>query len=409
MNRTIVKSLIIVTAIVFAVGGVLFFLLSVVSPPNEIEKNNAHEIDIEHHVSDYHPDSLSLSEAEFAMDCLHDRASLFYSDSLISDNSYDDAVMKTTNNYALSFINWSHNKFNQEFWYAKDHNEMKRIMSKVRGITVEQGSRKALEPQIQSSLTEIEDVISDYNTAWGVSYRTTFSTLDDASRKITEARKYKNKEYLKNCYNLVDALDHVAEKLEKSHFNQLICIVNSLANYKSVGKTDYINKSKDVQSKLKEYDDRATSVYGAKQDVSGLTKRAGDYYNEAMEYYKKTEVTAKYNPSCSTTSANRGCKITQVQLNQNYTRVTLSYNNYYSHAEWVTIDPKTYIVDQQGNRHYMIRAEGIPTDPQKHYFNSANESLTFTLIFDRLPLNTTSFDLIESESSSWKFYNIKIN
>ena len=57
----------------------------------------------------------------------------------------------------------------------------------------------------------------------------------------------------------------------------------------------------------------------------------------------------------------------------------------------------------------MIRAEGIPTEPQKHYFNSANESLTFTLVFDRLPVGTTSFSLIESDSSSWKFYNININ
>lgn len=56
----------------------------------------------------------------------------------------------------------------------------------------------------------------------------------------------------------------------------------------------------------------------------------------------------------------------------------------------------------------MIRAEGIPIEPQKHYFNSAYEKVQFKLIFPALPQNTTKFNLIESESSSWKFYGIEL-
>lgn len=409
MKRTIIKSFILIAAIIVAVSGVLFFILTVVSPPNDIEKKNVHQIDIENCISAYNPDSLSLGQAENKMDLLHDRAALFLSDSLITENVFDNAIKKSTNSFAQSFIKWSHSKFNQMTWNVKDHSEMRRIMSKVRNISVENGSKKALESQELSSLTEIETILSDYNAAWNITRRTTYSSLDDASRIISEAKNYASHNYLKNCSELVNALNKVSTKIEESHLNQLRRQVSSLANYRSMEKADYVNKSQDVQSKIREYDNNANRVYGIKHDVSELRKRAGEYYNEAMEYYKRMEVITKYNPSCNTTSTNRGCRITQVQLNQNYTRVTFNYNNSYSQAGWVTISPRTYIVDQQGNRHYMIRAEGIPTEPQKHYFNSANESLTFTLVFDRLPVGTTSFSLIESDSSSWKFYNININ
>lgn len=409
MKRTIIKSFILITAIVVAVGGVLFFILSVVSPPNDIERENAHQLDLEKCISAYKPDSLSLAQAENQMDLLQDRAALFFSDSLITEIVFDNAIKNSTNSFAMSFIKWSHYKFNQLTWNVKDHNEMKRIMSKVRNISVEKGSKKALESQELSSLTEIEMVISDYNVAWDITKRTTYSTLDDASSIISEAKKYANHNYLKNCSELVNALNKVSTKLEESHFNQIKHQVSSLANYRSMEKTDYVSKSKDVQSKINEYETNAKNVYGTKHDVSGLRKSAGDYYNDAMEYYKKMEVITKYNPNYNTSSSNSNCKITQVQLNHDYTRVTFSCTNRYSQGGWISIAPRTYIVDQQGNRHYMIRAEGIPTEPQKHYFNRINETLTFTLVFDRLPVGTSSFSLIESDSSSWKFYNISIN
>ena len=115
MKRTIIKSFILIAAIIVAVSGVLFFILTVVSPPNDIEKKNVHQIDIENCISAYNPDSLSLGQAENKMDLLHDRAALFLSDSLITENVFDNAIKKSTNSFAQSFIKWSHSKFNQIF------------------------------------------------------------------------------------------------------------------------------------------------------------------------------------------------------------------------------------------------------------------------------------------------------
>ena len=116
------------------------------------------------------------------------------------------------------------------------------------------------------------------------------------------------------------------------------------------------------------------------------------------------------NPSVSIIpNDNKGLKIKRVQITQAQTIVELEYDNSVNGSGWITISPNTYIVSfNTGKKYSMIRAEGIPIEPQKHYFNSAYEKVQFKLIFPALPQNTTKFNLIESESSSWKFYGIEL-
>lgn len=116
------------------------------------------------------------------------------------------------------------------------------------------------------------------------------------------------------------------------------------------------------------------------------------------------------NPSVSIIpNDNKGLKIKRVQITQAQTIVELEYDNSVNGSGWITISPNTYIVSfNTGKKYSMIRAEGIPIEPQKHYFNSVYEKVQFKLIFPALPQNTTKFNLIESESSSWKFYGIEL-
>ena len=61
-----------------------------------------------------------------------------------------------------------------------------------------------------------------------------------------------------------------------------------------------------------------------------------------------------------------------------------------------------------GKKYEMTRAEGIPVEPNKYHFKYVNEKRTFRLYFPPLPKATSSFNLIESAESSWKFYGVKI-
>ena len=47
MNRSLIKSLILAIAIAVAVGGVLFFIQTVVSPPENIKTEDVHTADIQ--------------------------------------------------------------------------------------------------------------------------------------------------------------------------------------------------------------------------------------------------------------------------------------------------------------------------------------------------------------------------
>lgn len=116
------------------------------------------------------------------------------------------------------------------------------------------------------------------------------------------------------------------------------------------------------------------------------------------------------NPSVSTIpNDNKGLKIKRVQITHAQTIVELEYDNSVNGSAWITISPNTYIVSYNtGKKYSMIKAEGIPIEPQKHYFNSAYEKVQFRLIFPALPPNTTKFNLIESASSSWKFIGIEL-
>jgi Trypsin-like serine proteases, typically periplasmic, contain C-terminal PDZ domain len=116
------------------------------------------------------------------------------------------------------------------------------------------------------------------------------------------------------------------------------------------------------------------------------------------------------NPSVSTIpDDNKGLKIKRVQITHTQTIVDLEYDNSVNGSGWITISTNTYIVSYNtGKKYTMVRAEGIPTEPQKHHFKSAYEKVQFRLIFPALPQNTTKFNLIESESSSWKFIGIQL-
>ena len=112
-------------------------------------------------------------------------------------------------------------------------------------------------------------------------------------------------------------------------------------------------------------------------------------------------------PYYSSTSKNKGLKIAGVDLTPTETRVYFTYDNSYSSSGWVQIDPKTYIV-ANGTKYTMTKAEAIPLAPKKHNFTSQYEKLSFTLVFPAIPISTKQIDLIESQSSEWKFYGITL-
>ena len=113
-------------------------------------------------------------------------------------------------------------------------------------------------------------------------------------------------------------------------------------------------------------------------------------------------------PYYTTTSGNTSCKIVSIEVSTYETKVNFEYTNRYPSGGWCSIDKNTYILCDTGQKYALVKAEGIPLSPKTYNFAYQGQKLTFTLVFPAIPSSTRKFDLIESNSSTWKFYGVTI-
>ena len=99
--------------------------------------------------------------------------------------------------------------------------------------------------------------------------------------------------------------------------------------------------------------------------------------------------------------------VESVKMNNKQTAITFSFNNSVSHAAWMQIDPKAFIV-AKGKKYFLKKAEGITISPQKTEFAYVGQTLTFTLFFPAIPASTSQIDFVESEDSEWRVYGIRL-
>ncbi len=164
-------------------------------------------------------------------------------------------------------------------------------------------------------------------------------------------------------------------------------------------------KNKKVKMAVADYVIIALAVVGLVAPFYQLGQAEDSQFSE---YSKYSEVRTINNPTVLKNYNARAMEIDKVVLNNSYTSVQFSYVNLYDGVgAWCAIEEGTYIV-VNGQRYTMISADGIEVAPSKTYFNEFGETLTFTLYFPAIPPSATSMDLIENETSEWRFYGIDI-
>lgn len=291
MNNALVKSLILALAIAIAVGGVLFFIQTVVSPPEDIKVEDTHTTNIKNYSDSYNPDSLGLIEAEKVFDAIVDRADIYKEDSFIEQKSYDEVISSSAEKFSDSFVQWSMSKFAQSSWNSNDHAVMRRIIKKLRNIKIDQESKKALGSHSLASLTKIEDILNEYGRAWNATKQTKFTpwNYDDARSKRTNAETFARKKYLSNCKKLVKALHSVGESLEKSCYYQLTQRVNQLHYHDSFSsKEAYDNESSLVYDLIQNFEE--TTAFGVSTAAHAkVLQDLQDSYDRDAEYYEWSE------------------------------------------------------------------------------------------------------------------------
>ena len=135
-----------------------------------------------------------------------------------------------------------------------------------------------------------------------------------------------------------------------------------------------------------------------------LIRAMFDEWGHKMEW-KNIAVDTVTEVPYTTTERNKKLRITNVECSPTATKVSFEYRT--GTIERLDIAPTTYIMTESGKKLQIIKADGIPYSPQKLTVNP-NKSVTFSLTFPPLPTGTKQFDLIESPTSSWQFFRIKV-
>lgn len=285
MNKS-VKILLLVVAVIIAIGGVLLFMKTIVSPPQDLEFKNQYELALNQKIEGFKKVDSDNLEREFAT--LTDLAHRFKEESSIDDKFFDQEYTEIIGVYSPKFAQYCFGQFQKSVWDESEHKWMEDRIAQLRKLTIEDGSRKIMDNYAESDgrFSIILKTIGKYREAKSLSNRISYSGLGEARSRISKANQYKQDDYLKNNAALMKALNSLPSRLEASHYAALRAKVNTLANYYSYSADSYDVLSDNVVAALKEYKQNAQSVYGESRSLSDLEADASRYYNAAVEYYK---------------------------------------------------------------------------------------------------------------------------
>jgi hypothetical protein len=98
-------------------------------------------------------------------------------------------------------------------------------------------------------------------------------------------------------------------------------------------------------------------------------------------------------------------KLNSVVIDENYTKLNITYTNTEYVGGWFSINNNSYLIDLNTDKKYMLKkVEKITISPAQTSIQ-LNESRTFTLFFEKIPKTCRQFHFIEDELT---FSNFKI-
>ena len=287
--KTISKILILCIACVLAIGGIMVYAKTRVSPPKTPDVVEQYTQNLDASIADL-VDFKSYVKMDSCCDDYVNRVKVFNAEDKISDEENDLELKKLVCVYTPRFLGECFSSFNKSVWNEADHEWMNDRANKLKALKYSNNS-SALRKSTIDSLDLVNSIISDYNNAKRICYASAFSGWSNAKSTLDQVNRYSKNQYLSHNSSLMSDLKNVKSRLAESCFNQLIYKVNQLANYESMSK-DYFMETlaPQVESALQDYEKNAAGVFGSKKSTSQLREKAREYCYDATRYFKKTKV-----------------------------------------------------------------------------------------------------------------------
>lgn len=294
MSNTAKKILLLATATVLAVAGILMFYPTIVAPPDGVPTENLHIKDISSSLNGFSAQH-TYAYNDSVYNTVTDKIKLYRRESFLTEAETDYQVKSFVQKYIPVFVELCYKKFNASTWRESDHKDMRKRIKQLKALTVDNGSTKVVNGSFLTDLGNIEGILDTYNEAKKVAAYSSFVTVSDANNKITKAENYRNTPYIKNCAELVNKLAAVKVNIGKSHYAYVEGQINSLRNYRNMSEEEFRSLANVINGKIQEYENNKSKYGTSANDPKTLRDKAGTFYTEAMSYYKKREIAINTN------------------------------------------------------------------------------------------------------------------
>lgn len=266
MKRNIIKSILVVGAIILAIGAILYYKNTVIDPPKQFVFGNTHNKALCKEIKLLTSDSLEIQYADVLYMINRDEVEkLVGRDTL--DLRIEDALIK----YIPLFISRCNSSFAASVWNTPEwsHHFMKNRIYQLKHFENSKGNL-VVEPNSNyiKQLDDVLKVIDNYDNAWQLAYSTDYKNLEITKNRVRQAGVYLNDDRLKNCVALVQKLKELPSAIQASHLaylkrnSKLYC--GGIKEYNT-----YLSALKNIlNNKIPEY----VSYYGNSDETNAIRR-----------------------------------------------------------------------------------------------------------------------------------------
>lgn len=278
MNKSI-KIILLVVAIILAVGGVMAYYKTIVSPPGKLEFKNQYVNSDKKDISQVKSAKTDLTLDSFYVAITHE-LDLQLANYFLTNQERNELLELFATQYVPTFVSVCNSKFSRSVWNEGELQKINTRISELKGLVTTE-KKIVIQGEANSSLNEVHNVIVAYYEAKRIASVGGYNGIQPAKQKIATAKKYASMSPINNCTELVSRLNSVSTRLEQAHYSYLAGQVERLRHYYNYSQTEYDNLALSISDKLEEYKNHARNVYGKASNISDLEARAGNYYSNA--------------------------------------------------------------------------------------------------------------------------------
>lgn len=282
-----IKIIILIVFAIVALAGIYIYARTKVAPPGEVKIVEQYTPVLESGVSNMASinDFGAMREAYIA---LNDKVSRYHAENVIDNAVTDRYRVKIDSIYGAALVYYGYNQFERSVWHYDSIVNVVKMLDELLAVELTNGN-SATSDEFKMRARDIKGIVEVYHKAIRLTKNTRFTTVNDANDKIRQAHTYAAHPYLRYNVALINDLNAVTERLANSHYDYVNRLVNSLYNYTSMTKDDYMRSVERVEKAIKEY--KNTSIYGSKKkSIYDLCNSLESHKKQADTYYNNQEI-----------------------------------------------------------------------------------------------------------------------